>query len=176
MSIDNFERTLRKSRNKLVYLFRRIFSARRYTIMFIPHSEKRIFNFQVSRSIFVFMAFLLGILIMGFVYTSTTFFTIRRQELDKIIIAQAQLDQIERDIEQEQKKLASLLEQKKQLEMIIESDEAQVDSILKYHTQFIKNLLNQNNFMGIVYGILESFIAGIFIYWFTIIRKKEKNS
>ena len=60
----------------------------RFTVMFIPHSEKRIFNLQISVFTLIFFIFLLSILIVAFIglsthYTSTNERTVRiSQNLD----------------------------------------------------------------------------------------------
>jgi murein DD-endopeptidase MepM/ murein hydrolase activator NlpD len=45
----------------------------RFTVMFIPHSEKKILNFHISVFSLVFLSLLLCILILGFFYLSTYF-------------------------------------------------------------------------------------------------------
>ncbi|KKK84059.1 hypothetical protein LCGC14_2787150, partial [marine sediment metagenome] len=45
----------------------------RFTVMFIPHSEKRIFNFQISVFTLIFLFFILSVLILSFFGLSTHF-------------------------------------------------------------------------------------------------------
>ena len=45
----------------------------RFTVMFIPHSEKRIFNFQISVFTLIFFVFILSVLVIGFIGLSTHF-------------------------------------------------------------------------------------------------------
>ncbi|MBN2440658.1 MAG: M23 family metallopeptidase [Spirochaetales bacterium] len=45
----------------------------RFTVMFIPHSEKKILNFHISIFSLVFISLLLCVLILGFFYLSTYF-------------------------------------------------------------------------------------------------------
>jgi murein DD-endopeptidase MepM/ murein hydrolase activator NlpD len=45
----------------------------RFTVMLIPHSEKKIFNFQISFFTLVFATFTLGIILVGFFLLATNF-------------------------------------------------------------------------------------------------------
>jgi murein DD-endopeptidase MepM/ murein hydrolase activator NlpD len=45
----------------------------RFTVMFIPHSEKRIFNFQISVFTMIFILFILTVLVLSFFGLSTHF-------------------------------------------------------------------------------------------------------
>ncbi len=45
----------------------------RFTVMLIPHSEKKIFNFQISFFTLIFLTFTLGIVLLGFILLSTNF-------------------------------------------------------------------------------------------------------
>jgi murein DD-endopeptidase MepM/ murein hydrolase activator NlpD len=49
--------------------------------MFIPHSEKRIFNFQISVFTLIFIVFLLSVLLIGFIGLTTHFTTTNDQFL-----------------------------------------------------------------------------------------------
>jgi murein DD-endopeptidase MepM/ murein hydrolase activator NlpD len=49
--------------------------------MFIPHSEKRIFNFQISVFTLIFFVFLLSVLLIGFIGMTTHFTTTNDQFL-----------------------------------------------------------------------------------------------
>lgn len=55
--------------------FKRIYQKgrQRFTVMFIPHSEKRIFNFQISVFTLIFFVFILSVLVVAFVGLSTHF-------------------------------------------------------------------------------------------------------
>jgi murein DD-endopeptidase MepM/ murein hydrolase activator NlpD len=50
-------------------------------VMFIPHSEKRIFNFQISVFTLIFLVFLLSVLLIGFIGMTTHFTTTNDQFL-----------------------------------------------------------------------------------------------
>jgi len=50
-------------------------------VMFIPHSEKRIFNFQISVFTLIFVVFLLSVLFVGFIGMTTHFTTTNDQFL-----------------------------------------------------------------------------------------------
>jgi murein DD-endopeptidase MepM/ murein hydrolase activator NlpD len=45
----------------------------RFTVMLIPHSEKKIFNFQISFFTLIFATFTLGIILVGFFLLATNF-------------------------------------------------------------------------------------------------------
>ena len=45
----------------------------RFTVMLIPHSEKKIFNFQISFFTLIFVTFTLGIILVGFFLLATNF-------------------------------------------------------------------------------------------------------
>jgi len=71
-SIINF---LNKLGNAIISFFKFIIQKgkQRFTVMFIPHSEKKIFNFHISIFSLIFLSFLLCVVIVGFVYFSTYF-------------------------------------------------------------------------------------------------------
>ena len=54
----------------------------RFTVMFIPHSEKKIFNFRISVFSMVFLCLLLVGVLVTFFFASTTFSGLSRM-LDK---------------------------------------------------------------------------------------------
>ena len=43
----------------------------RFTVMLIPHSEKKIFNFQISFFTLIFVTFTLGVVLVGFFLLAT---------------------------------------------------------------------------------------------------------
>jgi hypothetical protein len=45
----------------------------RFTVMLIPHSEKKIFNFQISFFTLIFVTCTLGIILVGFFFLATNF-------------------------------------------------------------------------------------------------------
>ncbi|HTO23501.1 MAG TPA: hypothetical protein VMQ10_13590 [Spirochaetia bacterium] len=45
----------------------------RFTVMLIPHSEKKIFNFQISFFTLIFVTTTLGIILIGFFLLATHF-------------------------------------------------------------------------------------------------------
>lgn len=61
----------RRVARAFVSLYR--FGTQRYTVMFIPHSEKRGLNFQINSFAMLFIAAVLAVLIGGFFYLSTYF-------------------------------------------------------------------------------------------------------
>jgi murein DD-endopeptidase MepM/ murein hydrolase activator NlpD len=73
--VDSLGKRLRKGWQGLVAFLKRVHQKgkQRFTVMFIPHSEKRIFNFQISVFTLIFFVFLLVVLLVGFIGLSTHF-------------------------------------------------------------------------------------------------------
>jgi len=69
------EKRLRVIWQSIISFFQKVIhkGKQRFTVMFIPHSEKRIFNFQISVFTLIFIVFLLSVLIVAFVGLSTHF-------------------------------------------------------------------------------------------------------
>ena len=57
--------------NSLKYIM--VKGKQRFTVMLIPHSEKKIFNFQISFFTLIFVTFTLGIILIGFFFLATNF-------------------------------------------------------------------------------------------------------
>jgi murein DD-endopeptidase MepM/ murein hydrolase activator NlpD len=55
----------------------------RFTVMLIPHSEKKIFNFQISLFTLVFVTFVTGVVFIGF-FVLATHFTAINEQLAKV--------------------------------------------------------------------------------------------
>jgi len=60
---------------KLLNFFRRIVTVgkQRFTVMFIPHSEKKIFNFRISVFSMIFLSIILSAILLAFFFSSTYF-------------------------------------------------------------------------------------------------------
>jgi murein DD-endopeptidase MepM/ murein hydrolase activator NlpD len=73
--VDSLEKRLRILWQNVVSFFKTVYQRgrQRFTVMFIPHSEKRIFNFQISVFTLIFVVFLLGVLLVGFIVLTTHF-------------------------------------------------------------------------------------------------------
>ena len=81
----------------------------RFTVMFIPHSEKKILNFHISVFSLVFLSLLLCVLIVGFFYLSTHF---TRSE--------AHIFDLEANLENSTKNLEKYRDEVKKVNKIIE--------------------------------------------------------
>ena len=69
--------------------------------MFIPHSEKRIFNFQISVFTLIFVVFLLSVLLIGFIGMTTHFTTTNDQFIkvsDSLNASEASLESFKDEI------------------------------------------------------------------------------
>jgi murein DD-endopeptidase MepM/ murein hydrolase activator NlpD len=73
--VDSLGKRLRRGWLGVAKFFKRVHQRgkQRFTVMFIPHSEKRIFNFQISVFTLIFIVFLLSVLLVAFVGLSTHF-------------------------------------------------------------------------------------------------------
>jgi murein DD-endopeptidase MepM/ murein hydrolase activator NlpD len=73
--VNTLEKRLRLRWQALLAFFRRIYQKgrQRFTVMFIPHSEKRIFNFQISVFTLIFVISLMAVVLAGFIVLATHF-------------------------------------------------------------------------------------------------------
>ena len=73
--VDSLQKRLRVMWQSLLAFFKRVYQKgrQRFTVMFIPHSEKRIFNFQISVFTLIFVISLLVIVLTGFIVLTTHF-------------------------------------------------------------------------------------------------------
>ncbi|MBN2323163.1 MAG: peptidoglycan DD-metalloendopeptidase family protein [Spirochaetes bacterium] len=69
-----YKRTVQKGKDKL-------------TVMLIPHSEKKIFNFQISIFTICFLVILLSGIVITF-FISTSRYTLTKKEMEKLVSAQ----------------------------------------------------------------------------------------
>ena len=72
--VHSYKRFLQKGREKL-------------TVMLIPHSEKKIFNFQISLFTISFLILVLAVIIVSF-FISTSRYTLTKKEIDELQSAQ----------------------------------------------------------------------------------------
>jgi murein DD-endopeptidase MepM/ murein hydrolase activator NlpD len=72
---DRFGGWLRRAWSSFVAFFRMVVQKgrQRFTVMLIPHSEKKIFNFQISFFTLVFVTLTLSVVLIGFVVLATHF-------------------------------------------------------------------------------------------------------
>ncbi len=73
----------------------------RFTVMFIPHSEKRIFNFQISVFTMIFVFFILSVLVVSFFGLSTHFTSTNKrfqQVSENLLASESSLENIKDEI------------------------------------------------------------------------------
>lgn len=76
-------------------------SRHRFTIMLIPHSDRRVVNFQISTFVLVFLGLLLALLVAGFTYLATVYTgssTLVEQTDLELGVTEANLDQVLREV------------------------------------------------------------------------------
>ena len=79
--VDDMSKRLRLLFGSVLSFFRLMFrkGRQRFTVMFIPHSEKKIFNFHISVFSLIFILALLAVLVVAFFGLSTHFTSTSRQ-------------------------------------------------------------------------------------------------
>jgi murein DD-endopeptidase MepM/ murein hydrolase activator NlpD len=92
----------------------------RFTVMFIPHSEKKIFNFQLSVFMLIFILGLTGVISLGFFLLSTRF-----SGTSKLLSVQS------RNLDEAQASLETLREEIGGLQKIARSFQGTLDDTLK---------------------------------------------
>ena len=102
-------------------LFRNIMvkGKQRFTVMLIPHSEKKIFNFQISFFTLIFATFTLGIILVGFFLLATSFTYTNDQNAS-----------LTRSVDTYEKTLASLRDQIAEIRTAGKHLQTAVDSIV----------------------------------------------
>lgn len=73
----------------------------RFTVMFIPHSEKRVMNLQINSFTLVFVLLILAVIVGGFFYLATVFAGSERLIDDtrgRMEVAEASLEQVQADL------------------------------------------------------------------------------
>jgi murein DD-endopeptidase MepM/ murein hydrolase activator NlpD len=83
--VNDLSSRLRALLGSIISFFRLVFrkGRQRFTVMFIPHSEKKIFNFHISVFSLVFLFALLVVLIVAF-FGLSTHFTSASQEISRV--------------------------------------------------------------------------------------------
>jgi len=102
---DFFSRKLRGFGNSIAESFDKFisFGQQRFTIMFIPHSEKKIFNFKISFFTLIFIGFLVAATVFSFFVFSTGFSGVSKMlstKTDDLEVTQATLDEMRDEIDQ----------------------------------------------------------------------------
>lgn len=104
--VEQFESGSRRFGRRIADAFRGFFNAgrRRFTVMLIPHSEKKVFNFRISVFSLVFFCFIMvGILGVFFVFST------RYTGLSRLLLAKSgNLDKTEANLELILDEIASL--------------------------------------------------------------------
>jgi murein DD-endopeptidase MepM/ murein hydrolase activator NlpD len=82
---DRFGKRLRVLWNSILAFFKYVIQKgrQRFTVMLIPHSEKKIFNFQISFFTLIFVTSFLVIVFVGF-FVLATHFTSTNEEITKV--------------------------------------------------------------------------------------------
>jgi murein DD-endopeptidase MepM/ murein hydrolase activator NlpD len=91
----------------------------RFTVMLIPHSEKKIFNFQISFFTLIFATFTLGIVLLGFFLLATHFTYTNEQNV-----------RLARDVESYGAQVASLKDEIAQIRAAGKQLKSSVDAIV----------------------------------------------
>ena len=73
--VNSLEKRWRLLWQSMLTFFKRVYQKgrQRFTVMFIPHSEKRIFNFQISVFTLFFVLSLMTVVLVGFIVLATHF-------------------------------------------------------------------------------------------------------
>ena len=73
--VSGLQKWLRQRWHSLLAFCKRVYQKgrQRFTVMLIPHSEKRIFNFQISFFTLIFVISLMGLVLVGFFVLATHF-------------------------------------------------------------------------------------------------------
>jgi murein DD-endopeptidase MepM/ murein hydrolase activator NlpD len=101
--VDSLGKRLRIFWQRFLSFFKKVHQKgkQRFTVMFIPHSEKRIFNFQISVFTLIFLVFLLSVLLIGFIGMTTHFTTTNDQFLkvsNSLTVSEASLESLKDEI------------------------------------------------------------------------------
>ncbi|NOY09753.1 MAG: M23 family metallopeptidase [Spirochaetes bacterium] len=116
----------------------------KFTVMFIPHSEKNIFNFQISVFTLVFFMFLLFVLLISFFGLTTHFTSTNRQ-----------ITSIASDLRQNETTLENFKEEISQLRKSMKLFKIRLDKVLaSMNPEDAKNYLEKG-----IGGDLSSFIS-----------------
>jgi hypothetical protein len=139
-----------------------------FTIMVIPHSESRIFTFQITPFTVVFVSFTLLIFFVGFLLLAG-YFPVQRAFY---IVGSHSL---EMRIEAAKEYLTALEKEKSELNSILTADRQTVSRIYENEIRSLNSLVLTNfwlNFAGsFVAGVLSTIAVSALTFW---IRRKRK--
>jgi murein DD-endopeptidase MepM/ murein hydrolase activator NlpD len=101
--VDSLGKKMRLALAAVVSFFKLLIrkGRQRFTVMFIPHSEKAIFNFHISVFSLVFVVFLIVVLVLAFFGLSTHFTTTNKRFTsmsDSLKTAESNLDVLKEEI------------------------------------------------------------------------------
>ncbi len=143
-----------KIANIIVSPFKRLLGGK-YTVMFIPHQEKPIYNFQISSFMLMFLLFILISLIFLFVFTAT--YLPIKYNPNTFKQAQRLVSDLGKKINIEQQHLHELTQRKEELEIIIKTQQRIVDSILKIEKLRIQRWYDR--IIGFFIAVISSLIS-----------------
>lgn len=144
--VDRAGKKVRKVWGGLLSFFKLVIQKgkQRFTVMFIPHSEKRIFNFQISVFTLIFLFFILSVLILSFFGLSTHFSSTNK----RIVEVTENLAESETSLESFKDEIVSLRK-------VINSFKVKMDDVLDViGTEGAKNFLEKG-----VGGEFSSFVS-----------------
>lgn len=144
--VDNLEKRIRIILKAIIAFFKRVYQKgkQRFTVMFIPHSEKRIFNFQISVFTLIFFIFLLSVLVVAFIGLTTHF----TSTSERIVKVSKNLDDSEASLENFKYEVV-------ELRKIVKNFKAQMEKVLNVvGTDEAKNYLQSG-----VGGDLSTFVS-----------------
>ncbi len=144
--VDALEKRIRIIWHAIIALFKSGYQKgkQRFTVMFIPHSEKRIFNFQISVFTLIFFIFLLSVLILAFIGLSTHFTSTN----ERIV-------RLSRNFDASEASLESFKDEIVELRKIVKDFKLQMEDVLNVvGTEGAKSFLQQG-----VGGNLSNFVS-----------------
>jgi len=144
--VTHIEKKSHKVKSKVFLFFQKIFQKgkQKFTVMFIPHSEKNIFNFQISVFTLVFFIFLLTVLLVSFFWLTTHFTGTNRQ-----------ITRIDSNLHQSEATLEGFKEEIASLRKSIKEFKTSLNSVL----EVMNSGKSKNYFLDGEGGDLSSFIS-----------------
>jgi len=144
--VDSLGKRLRVFWQGFLVFFKKVHQRgkQRFTVMFIPHSEKRIFNFQISVFTLIFIVFLLSVLLISFIGLTTHFTTTNDQFL-----------KMSNNLNASEASLESFKDEIVELRRVVEDFKGRMEGVLtEIGTEGAKNYLEQG-----VGGDLSSLVS-----------------
>jgi len=144
--VDSLGKRFRRAWKAVLGFFSKVHQKgkQRFTVMFIPHSEKRIFNFQISVFTLTFIVFILVVLLAGFIGLSTHFTSTNERYV-----------RMSKTLNLSEESLESYKDEIVELRKIVKEFKSRMDGILaEIGTEGARNFLEQG-----VGGDLSSLIS-----------------